>query len=70
MIRIACEFQTALDVVSGEAGDPTCKQYHLSPAEWSKLRDNVDLLEPFYEATTGLFAKERPTLSKVIIVVD
>ena len=59
---------TALDQskLSTVCNNASCNELFFSPREWLKLKELVDLLQPFYEATVLTPADDTPTISLVL----
>ena len=49
--------------------DASCSELNFSPREWLQLKELVDLLQPFYEATVLTQEEETPTISLVLPTV-
>ena len=59
---------TALDQskLSTVCNNASCNELFFSPREWLQLKELVDLLQPFYEATVLTPADDTPTISLVL----
>ena len=73
MLEVAVEYRTAIDAFASRPGEKSSQRSKpaakMTDAEWSTIKDLLELLKPFEDGTNMAFSKGYPTISVLIPIM-